>query len=166
MTSPSEAREDSRRPKLIWAHLCELYTKYGRFPFDKEFVALPPPRPYSCYKDSLVNNLEKIRIFFYPIYSYFVWRRGEYIPISSIFLYHIFLYRKYTVYLFKCRITTTLVSFHVQGSQLRVKVRGRWHPIGVYDFNRGRGPPEKSDWWGGQSCLLGFPFTLAAHRCT
>jgi hypothetical protein len=38
------------------------------------------------------------------------------------------------------------VSFHVQDGHSRMKIRGRWHPIEVYDFNRGRGPPEKSDW--------------------
>ncbi|KAF8433601.1 hypothetical protein BGX38DRAFT_1222410, partial [Terfezia claveryi] len=46
------------------------------------------PIRYSCYKNTLVNNLEKIRIFFYQIYSYFVWGRG-----GDIFLYQIFLYR-------------------------------------------------------------------------
>ena len=49
------------------------------------------PIRYSCYKNTLVNNLEKIRVFFYQIYSYFVWGRG------GIFLYQIFLYRDSTV---------------------------------------------------------------------
>ena len=38
------------------------------------------------------------------------------------------------------------VSFHVQDGQLPMKIRGQWHPVEVCDFNRGRGPPQKSDW--------------------
>jgi len=38
------------------------------------------------------------------------------------------------------------VSFHVQDGQLQMKIRGRRHPVGVYDFDRGRSRPEVSDW--------------------
>jgi hypothetical protein len=30
------------------------------------------------------------------------------------------------------------VSFQTQDSQLKMKIRGRWHPVSVYDFDRGR----------------------------
>jgi len=34
----------------------------------------------------------------------------------------------------------------VQGGQLRMKVKGSWHPVGVYDFERGRS-------WGRSGCF-------------
>jgi len=38
------------------------------------------------------------------------------------------------------------VSFHVQEGQMQAKVRGRWLPVSIYDFERGRKRPEESDW--------------------
>jgi len=39
-----------------------------------------------------------------------------------------------------------VISFHVQEGQMQAKVRGRWLPVSVYDFERGRKRPEESDW--------------------
>jgi len=30
------------------------------------------------------------------------------------------------------------VFFQTQDGQLKIEVRGQWHPVEVYDFNRGR----------------------------
>jgi len=38
-----------------------------------------------------------------------------------------------------------IVSFHVQEGQMQAKVRGRWLPMSIYDFERGRKRPG-SDW--------------------
>jgi len=38
------------------------------------------------------------------------------------------------------------ISFHVQEGQMKAKIRRRWPPVSIYNFERGRKQPERSDW--------------------
>jgi len=39
-----------------------------------------------------------------------------------------------------------IISFHAQEGQMQGKVRGRWFPVYIYNFERGRKRPQESDW--------------------
>jgi len=40
-----------------------------------------------------------------------------------------------------------VISFHIQEDQMQARVRGRWLPVSISDFERGRKRPEESDWY-------------------
>jgi len=39
-----------------------------------------------------------------------------------------------------------IITFHVQEGQMQAKAWGRWLPVAIYDFERGRKRPVESDW--------------------